>query len=424
MVYLHVPFCRTFCSYCSFYSERFRLQDADRYVDAVLQEIGRREEEIRKTLALNTLYIGGGTPSVLPPSALACAVEALSRVTGGGYEEFTVEVNPDDITPEYAAFLKRLGVTRVSMGVQSFDDAALKRMARRHTAEGAVRSYVALREAGFDNISLDLIFGRGTDDDWMRDLDALLSLPGGPPEHVSAYQLSVEEGSALYRMVERGRYRELPDEVCERQYRVLCERLREAGYEHYEISNFARPGYRAVHNSAYWSGAPYVGLGPAAHSYGGAVRSWNPSSLEGWAQLFSARASASISQGGKSAEISSAACSSISQGGKTAEISSAVCLADESRGREVLTAEDRRTERIMLSLRTADGIPEAELRALCGNEKVDAMLRNGSLSRIPQQNVLRTLQPQTGLCAPGSKTRLRIPEQKWFISDSLLADLI
>ncbi len=379
MVYLHVPFCKRFCTYCAFYSELFRETDARAYADALCREIRARRQEILSTSDVPTLYIGGGTPSVLPPSVLRRIVEELSLVTGGRYAEWTVEVNPDDITPAYAAFLKNLGVGRVSMGIQSFDDATLRKMARRHTAAGAAEAFRMLREAGFDNISVDLIFGTGPGlPD--SDLDALLSLPGGPPEHVSAYQLSVEEGSALERMVRSGRFREPGERVCEAQYRRICTRLAEAGYEHYEISNFARRGsaspaaaspYRAVHNSAYWSGAPYVGLGPAAHSYDGGVRSWNPSDLGRWLRQWQSPAEGPAPREG-----------------------------------ETLSARQKDMERVMLSLRTSDGIPEDLLRRLSGNSRVDALLSQSCLEKTPEF------------------ANLRVPEPRWFVSDAIIVELI
>ena len=398
MVYLHIPFCKSFCTYCAFYSEIFSSELAVHYEAAVKAELRSREAEIRKTLSTPTLYVGGGTPSVLPPDVLRRLVEAVAKVTGGHYREFTIEVNPDDVTPEYAVFLKGLGVTRVSMGVQSFDDRILARMHRRHTAEGARRAFTGLREAGFDNISVDLIFGlggpvtEGTDGVsaggvWAEssalesDLDALLSLPGGPPEHISAYQLSLEEGSALYEQVRRGRYRECADEEAARQYGMVCDRLRAAGYEHYEISNFAFSGadgtvpspYRALHNSAYWSGVPYVGLGPAAHSYDGiSRRSWNPADLKDYVTRWTARESSSRP-------------------------------GDNS---EQLTPEQRAMERVMLALRTADGIPEVEIRRLCSDARVDALLR------------------QTYLEKSRINANLRIPERHGFISDTIIAELV
>lgn len=327
MIYVHIPFCKSFCTYCDFYSEICSGKVQKLFVDELCREIESRREEISGTLALNTLYIGGGTPSVLEPDGLKRIVDTLGY---GPYEEFTVEVNPDDVTPAYAAFLAGIGVNRVSMGVQSFDDGILSWMNRRHTAEAAVRAFRTLREAGFGNISIDLIFGMSNMDDrlWRSTLEKAVELN---PEHISAYQLTVEEGSALGRMVREGRYSVASDEQCAAQYEMLCSVLRDAGYRHYEISNFAKPGKMALHNSAYWRRLPYVGLGPGAHSLiGEDERRWNSQQLSGWT-----------------------GCG------------------------EHLSPEEIREERLMLGLRTDEG--------------VDGLV---------------------------------IPESKWFVSDSIIADLI
>lgn len=305
MIYVHVPFCRSFCTYCGFYSEICRRaprsstqapgsrEDSrqvqnrlfEEYAAALRDEIAVRSTELvaaRRGSAFgpvlpsapslsgspapDTLYIGGGTPSVLPLQVLEDIVGSLGP---SDYEEFTIEVNPDDIVsggPEYVSGLRRLGVNRVSMGVQSFDDGILKWMNRRHDAAGAREAFRLLRACGFDNISIDLIFGLSqlSADAWADTVLAALALE---PEHISAYQLSIEEDSALERMVADGRYVEASDEQCRSQYDALCRMLVEAGYVHYEISNWARPGREAVHNSAYWRRVPYVGLGPGAHSF-------------------------------------------------------------------------------------------------------------------------------------------------------------
>ena len=289
MIYLHVPFCRSFCTYCDFYSELLCKgcdgRTTDGYLEGVCAEIDSRRPEIENSKGVNTLYVGGGTPSALP---LACLERIVRHLGQENYEEFTVEVNPEDIVekgPDYVSGLKALGVTRVSMGVQSLDDGILRWMNRRHTAERALRAYRMLREGGFSNISLDLIFGLSNLPDAVLE-DTLASFVQLAPEHISAYQLSIEEGSALSEMAADGRYTEASDEDCRRQYELICARLREAGYHHYEISNWARPGREAVHNSAYWSRQPYVGLGPGAHSLriegGVQTRSWNSQSLSGW----------------------------------------------------------------------------------------------------------------------------------------------
>lgn len=337
MIYLHIPFCKSFCTYCDFYSELCSgkgLQQVQNFVEGVFREIDERREEIdaARAQSVKTLYVGGGTPSVIPLEALQSIVVKLGYKD---YDEFTVEVNPDDITSggeEYVRELKSLGVNRVSMGVQSFDDGILKWMNRRHTSAGAFNAFKLLRKAGFGNISIDLIFGLSQlgEKKWIETIRKALDLC---PEHISAYQLSIEEGSALAGMVRDGRYTEAPEEQCRSQYDILCRELGKAGYNHYEISNFARPGFEAVHNSAYWKRLPYVGLGPGAHSLRlvpEQVRSWNSQTLDSW-----------------------------------------------TRSGEILTDKEIREERIMLGLRTKEG--------------VDGM---------------------------------SIPEDKWFVSDDIISNLI
>ena len=225
---------------------------------------------------------------MMPLSFFERLLESLSECGAGPFDAFTVEVNPDDITrrgPEFAKALRALGVNRISMGVQSLDDTQLRWMGRRHDAAAARQAFAILREARFDNISLDIIFGVGGFGKQSLE-DSLSGLLELGPEHISAYQLSIEPGSELSRLLEKGLYGELPDEQCREQYELICERLREAGYGHYEISNWAKPGREALHNSAYWTRAPYVGLGPGAHSLrihdGVQTRSWNPQRPSGW----------------------------------------------------------------------------------------------------------------------------------------------
>ena len=317
MIYLHVPFCRSFCTYCDFYSEiacKGRDEAAvARWADEVCEEIAARREEIESTLDLDTLYIGGGTPSVLPLSVLQRILDQLNtlrdgqraglapqengavspgivRPQGHRYSEFTIEVNPEDIVergPEYVQGLLDLGVTRISMGVQSLDDGILRWMHRRHSADGARQAFHLIHSAAREEIlpcaavSIDMITGVPgmTMEILERTLEEVISWR---PEHISAYQLSIEEGSALAQMIEKGEVKELDEEECRAQYDYLCRRLAEAGYHHYEISNWALPGHEAVHNSAYWTRHPYVGLGPGAHSLVRNRRSWNSQTLSGW----------------------------------------------------------------------------------------------------------------------------------------------
>ena len=298
MIYIHVPFCRSFCTYCDFYSEiacKGKEEAAmARWADEVCAEIAARREEIESTLDLDTLYIGGGTPSVLPLSVLRRILDKLEAIRDGqragpcpvkgprsrhcpsempahsNYTEFTIEVNPEDIIergPGYVQGLQDLGVTRISMGVQSLDDGILRWMNRRHSADGARKAFRILRDSFVlpCAISIDLITGVPgmTEEILEKTLEEVISWR---PEHISAYQLSIEEGSALAKMIEDGRVTELGEEECRAQYELVCRRLAEAGYRHYEISNWALPGHEAAHNSAYWTRHPYAGLGPGAHS--------------------------------------------------------------------------------------------------------------------------------------------------------------
>ena len=262
-LYIHIPFCKSRCIYCAFYSTTSH-ELRQRYVDAVCREWQLRSREL--SAPVTTVYLGGGTPSQLTPQQLQQLLTALPPSA----PEVTVEANPDDITVKYAAILSQLGINRVSMGAQTFDDRRLRFLHRRHTSAQVAQAVQHLREAGIRNISIDLMYGfpDETLEDWERDIDAALALN---VEHISAYCLTVEEGTALYRM----NVETVGEELEREMYYLLKDKLEAAGYEHYEISNFARPGYRSRHNSSYWQDVPYIGLGAAAHSYDGKRRSWN-----------------------------------------------------------------------------------------------------------------------------------------------------
>ena len=458
MIYLHVPFCGSFCTYCDFYSEICRSTQAfNEYADAVIAEIRDRQEELSMNMSVhdvvNTLYIGGGTPSVLPLDVLSRIVEAvassgairqaqrpLRSVTGSQqsdcclsgsaypvaeplppvtgpveetvptppFDEFTVEVNPEDIVEkghEYVHGLLALGVNRISMGIQSFDDGILRWMNRRHDASRAFEAFRILRECGVRNISIDLIFGLSqlTDEVWKDTIEKALKLD---PEHISAYQLSIEEGSALAKMVADSRYVEATDEQCRRQYDILCQSLRQSGYHHYEISNFAKPGFEAVHNSAYWSRVPYIGLGPGSHSLTGDTRSWNSQELPRritdnnpckatYSNQNHLPRNAQLGNLKVNPDTNPDMCSSGHRDGG---------LATYSRDSEILSPEDIRVERIMLSLRTDKGLEAAELYSLTDSTVVDALLSEGALER------------QGG--------SIRILESRLFTSDEIIRELI
>jgi putative oxygen-independent coproporphyrinogen III oxidase len=279
-IYIHIPFCASRCIYCGFYSTTM-LEWRQRYVDAVCQEGRRKKEEVRGE-RIDTIYLGGGTPSQLTGEQLQQLFEAVyiyNKVAENA--EITIECNPDDITVEYAATLSQLPINRVSMGAQTFDNERLRFLHRRHTAEQVPLAVKRLRDAGIQNISVDLMYGfpHETLADWEHDIETALALD---VEHLSAYCLMIEEGTPLYQLrIKNLELREaFPSEELERQmYELLIDRLTAAGYEHYEISNFAKRGFRSRHNSSYWQDVPYIGLGAAAHSYDGKSRSWNVSDI-------------------------------------------------------------------------------------------------------------------------------------------------
>ena len=276
-IYIHIPFCRSRCIYCGFYSTT-ALDLRQRYVDALCREMEIRSHrsEVRGE-RIETIYLGGGTPSQLTFDQLRQLFIYINKVypltpdSSPLPPEITIEMNPDDVTVEFAAVLHQLPINRVSMGIQTFDDQRLRFLHRRHTSQQAIEAVSILRAAGIRNISIDLMYGfpGETLADWEADISAALALN---VEHLSAYCLMIEEGTPLYRMLKQ----HTGDEETERQmYEVLIDRLTTADYEHYEISSFARPGFRSRHNSSYWNGTPYIGLGAAAHSYDIRSRSWN-----------------------------------------------------------------------------------------------------------------------------------------------------
>jgi oxygen-independent coproporphyrinogen-3 oxidase len=280
-IYVHIPFCASRCSYCDFFSTLRLPEVGENYVSAVLSEVRLRCNELRDE-PVKTLYFGGGTPSQLPLNLLSRLVTGISEVVDLSHlEEFTIEANPDDVTLGWCAALQSLGVNRVSMGVQSFEDKILHDIGRRHTALQVDEAVANLRKYGIDNISIDLIYGL-PGQTLMTWSDTVIKAISLEPRHISAYGLTYEEGTRLWLQRENGEVFEVSEQECLEMYRILVGVLREAGYEHYEISNFALPGYRSRHNSAYWNDTPYLGLGAAAHSYDGHVRRLNPPDLNGY----------------------------------------------------------------------------------------------------------------------------------------------
>ena len=327
-VYVHIPFCASRCSYCDFFSTLEMKGAGAAYVDAVVAEAAMRRHELRGE-RLRTLYLGGGTPSQLPLPLLERLVKGLNGALELEHvEEFTIEANPDDVTAEWCAALRPLGVNRVSMGVQSFEDDILRAIGRRHNASQVTQAMGNLHAAGITNVSIDLIYGLPgqTLESWTRTVEQAIALS---PQHISAYGLTYEPGTRLWHQRERGEVIEVPEEDCIGMYRVLVSLLQGAGFEHYEISNFALPGYHSRHNSSYWDETPYLGLGAAAHSYDGSIRRSNPCDLHEYI-------------------------SRIASGETACEL-------------EEMTRWERYDERVMLGLRTAAGVDAERLREDFGN---------------------------------------------------------
>ena len=368
-LYFHIPFCKRVCAYCDFY------KSADlRRMDDLLAAMHRELDDRRGYPggeAVTTRYFGGGTPSLCTPEAIRGLLDHAARLFDcSGAEETTLEANPDDLTAEYLDGLLEAGIDRLSIGVQSFDDDCLKLMNRRHTAAQAAEAVRAAQRAGFGNITLDLIFGvPGFGGDTLRrSLDTALSLG---VQHISAYHLTIEKNTAFGRRLERGRFSEVDEQVSEREYLEVHRTLTGAGFEHYEVSNYALPGCRARHNAAYWSGDEYLGIGPAAHSFNGKSRRWAAASIDGY--LAGAGTEAIYEQ-------------------------------------ERLTERDRYNEYLMTRLRTAEGLELAAVETRFGKERAERLLRQA--------------EPFMGigeLCFAAG--RLAIPAEKFLVSDAVIGAL-
>lgn len=366
-IYIHVPFCQKRCIYCDFYSTTYGLEWKRLYVSALRREMLSRRSEIDSS-RVPSLYIGGGTPSQLPASLLMEMFQAIAEsFTFAEDAEITIEVNPDDVTPRLIEALHQTPVNRISMGVQTFLDKLLRFLNRRHTSAQALQAVRLFREANYNNISLDLIYGLPgqTFSEWKKDVDMVVNL--GVP-HLSAYALSYEEGTALHKMLEEGHVVETPDELSWQMYDYLMDKTADAGMEHYEISNFAIPGKQAQHNSRYWNGSPYLGLGPGAHSYDGEnIRRSNNTSLKEYVQA----------------------------------------TADVPHQTEILTPRERYDEIVMTRLRTFPGLPldilTAEQRSYC-LQMAEPHILNGNLVR--EGDVLR------------------LSKRGIFVSNSVISDLM
>lgn len=371
-VYIHIPFCKSRCIYCGFYSTTLTRLAHD-YVNALCREADIRRGYINQPV--ETVYLGGGTPSQLPVEELTRLLEYIYKVFAVTSEaEITVECNPDDVTSELATRMAALGVNRVSLGAQTFSDTRLRFIRRRHNAAEVDKAVNTLRNAGINNISIDLMFGFPNEnvDDWDRDISHAIDIIA--PEHISAYSLMYEDGTPLRKMLNNGLVSEVSEETSLAMYELLADRLAAAGYEHYEISNFAKPGRRSHHNSSYWHGVPYIGLGAAAHSYDTISRQWNVSDVNQYIE----------------------------------SINNSVIPAE----REQLDLPTRYDDLVTTALRTIDGINLNKLAQTYGRQYHDYCLSQAK----------RYL--DSGLLVITHDNSLRLTHKGLFVSDMVMSDLM
>ncbi len=335
-IYIHIPFCKKRCTYCDFYTEVAPVF-IPALIDAIVTELKLRKDYLLNS-PIETIYFGGGTPSILNKEQFSIIFEAIYNLfTVSDNAEITFEANPDDLTPEFLDSIHLLPFNRISIGIQSFDDTDLMRINRRHTSKQAIEAVRNAQKAGFKNISIDLIYGLPfqTMESWERQLDMALDLH---IQHLSAYGLTYEEGTALWKQREKGKIEQVDDPTMNRMYQLLLEKVKDKGFEAYEISNFALPGYRSRHNSSYWKQKPYLGAGPSAHSYDLSSRQWNVSSIK--------------------------------------EYIKAINEHSPFFEREVLTLNDRYNDFVMVSLRTSDGLDMAIMEKEFGTDLAEYCLQN------------------------------------------------
>ena len=372
-LYLHIPFCKSKCFYCDFYSVS-ETSLKEEWLDALLLELKTEPVFLgTEKPVLRTVYFGGGTPSQLSFNEfeqIFSSIEANFDLST--CEEITLEANPDDLTPSYIAMLRRLPFNRISIGVQSFDDAELRAINRRHTASAAAEVVLECYRQGFSNISLDLMYGLPgqTVESFLDSVRQAVSLP---VKHISSYSLSWEEGSVLYSKWQRGELKQASEEISEACFFGMMEVLEKAGFKQYELSNFALEGFHSKHNSSYWDGSHYLGVGPGAHSYNGLIRRFNPPSLKRYIE--------GVRQG------------------------------LDFRETEELDTATKYNDVIITRLRTMQGLNITELSAKFGSEKLAYCLKNAAVS-IRNGNL-----EQMG-------DWLRLTRKGLFVSDAVMSDLL
>jgi oxygen-independent coproporphyrinogen III oxidase len=367
-LYVHIPFCPQHCPYCAFAVLTGHRELYDRYVEAVCAEL-RHWHHLASRGPLSTIYFGGGTPSMLEPAQLRRMVETAESIWGIAADaEITLEANPSTADSNKFAALIQCGFNRLSLGVQSFTDSGLKALGRLHSAAEAETAFIAARRAGFTNVNIDLIFSipGASRSHWRHSVDKTLALQ---PEHISTYSLTIEEGTRFAQRYHRGRLRPVTEEDDAWAYAWVMDTLEEAGYEHYEVSNFARPGYRSRHNWGYWFGATYVGVGLGAHSFVDGQRRWNTRDMRAYLATIAAGHSP--------------------------------CT-----GQETIAADTARQEQILLQLRTSAGVclDTAELLILQRAPQFLGMLQAGLVACEAQQ--------------------LRLTRQGFLLADSIALEIV
>ena len=370
-IYLHIPFCKRRCIYCDFYSTT-QGEKREAYIRILCKELEQRQDYLQGE-TVETIYLGGGTPSQLEENDFKRIFDTIYRMYPiAESPEITLEANPDDLTPEYIGMLRSFPFNRLSMGIQTFNEVMLERLHRRHTARQAIEAFENCRKAGFQNISIDLMYGLPgeTTESWENDLSQAVRLH---PEHISAYHLIYEEGTALWKLREEHRVKEVDEDLSVDFFSRLMQRLKENGYQHYEISNFCLPDKYSRHNSSYWTGKKYLGCGPSAHSYNGTSRQWNIASLDNYIK-------------------------GITEGSPVSEI-------------EELDLYTRYNDFVITSIRTCWGMPLGQLKEKFG-EKL-------------YRYCLRMAQPhlQQGTLEITEET-LKLTEKGIFISDGIMSDML
>lgn len=365
-LYFHIPFCKRICTYCDFYKVG-AIELIPRVVDVMHRELDERASYLQNR-CITSIYFGGGTPSLLHPEQIESLItHARCLFDCSKVEEITLEANPDDLSAEYIAQLRKTSINRISLGIQSFDDRVLQFMNRRHSASEARECVERLRKAGYDNISIDIIFGVASfGDEWLHEtISEAIKIDA---EHISAYHLTVEERTRLGLMARKGEYQPISEEQSERDYHLVESMLCKAGYEHYEVSNYAKPGYRAKHNSAYWRGVEYLGIGAGAHSFSGNDRRWCISTAKEYSE------------------------------------------GDIRFESEELTTTDHLNEYVMTALRTMEGIDLNHIETKYGKNERERILKQAATW---QERGVLTI----------ADNRLFIPTSEFMISDAIIESL-